>query len=256
MKRLISLMLGIVLSLSLCSFGDYITIDSDLSDWAGIDYTDQGTKSGPDGGSYSLRTTYDSQNLYIAVDRSSTGRILGDTGTNYDDTSYSPDDSFFLAFDVDGITDSGGSSNVTLANGETDGMSISFGGDNLPDIIYAFSGGGNWFTYSTWNGSEWTGDADNWVEPEDSSIGVSYGDSGNDGDEFAIPLQDIGSPSGDIMAWAWMAKESHYYIEAAWGFSSGAQPTAYDGMSVAVPEPFTLGLLGIGSIALRRRRKS
>ncbi|OXU15871.1 PEP-CTERM sorting domain-containing protein [Sedimentisphaera salicampi] len=244
MCKLLKFLLAIMLLGTLAS-GKYITVDSDMSDWTGEDIINLGSRDDPDGGSYDLKVTFDEDNIYLGLDRTSTDRNLGDTSWD--------DDSFFISFDVDASTGSGAGS---------DGYErVNFTGDNRPDKVFYYAGGPVWYESSNWNStsSEWNWDG--WVENGGTGHSASYG---IDGDEFAISRDLVGADIDDeVTMWAWMTREGNGFVETGWGVGSSIYDAENEliyppdaGNGIMVPEPFTLGLLGIGSIALRRRRKS
>lgn len=184
--------------------------DGILNEWIEPYVVDLGTQAGPTTGSYRFLATWDQVNLYLATDRSSTGRYLGDSaGTN---------DSFFVAIDTDGIAGSG----ATL-----DGYGrVNFGGRLLPDLIYYFAGGAGWYESSTWTGTGW-----NWNGWTNS--GTYYGwQPENPDDEFTIALSLIGG-SHEVMVWAWMTPEANGTIQASWpaGYT-GTSPLMRDGIII------------------------
>ena len=222
-----------------------VNFDADLEEWTGADVTDLGTRAAPDGGSYTLLASYDADNFYLGMDRGDTERYLGDTGWD--------NDSFFVAVDVDGTAASGG---ATGAYGIA-----SFGGTYLPDLIYAFEGGPHWYHTFTWDGSSFVDNSD-WGQS-----GVIYGGpTWGDDDEFALDPASIGGEDGEVRIWAWMTREGNEggYIEASWPSGktsiwdeqtqSATHPTFGDGV-VLVPEPTTLALLGLGSLAMTLKRR-
>ncbi|AQQ08841.1 hypothetical protein L21SP3_00632 [Sedimentisphaera cyanobacteriorum] len=242
MYRFIALTLVFMLMAGLAS-AKYIDVDSDMSDWTGDDIFNLGSRNAPDGGSYDLKVTFDSDNIYLGLDRSSTSRTLGDTGWD--------DDSFFVAFDVDASAGSGAS---------LDGYErVNFTGDNLPDKMFCYAGGYVWYESRTWNSSSSSWDEDGWVENGGTGHYASYG---SNADEFAISRDLIGADVDDeVTMWAWMTRESNGYVETGWGVGSSTYDAQEDviyapdaGNGIMVPEPLTLGLLGIGSLVLRRRQ--
>jgi hypothetical protein len=179
-------------------------LDGILNEWTGPGVADLETQPGIGGtGTYRLLATWDSTNLYLAVDRKTTGRYLGDTAQT--------NDSFFVAIDIDGLPNSGG---------KEDGYGIlSFAGPMLPDLIYCYAGGEGWYETCSWNGIAWGWNG--WT-----SAGTYYGWSAlNPNDEFSIPLASIGG-SPHVQIWAWMTREGVYdYVDASW-------PAGYTAYSV------------------------
>lgn len=213
-----------------------LTWDCDVSEFTGPEVTDLGTRNAPDGGTYQLLAASDAANLYLGMERGNTSRYLDDGD------GWGLIDSFFVAIDVDGVAGSG-------ATGDGYGR-VNFGGTYLPDFFLYYAGGPHWHESSAWNGSghDWLG----WTQD-----GASYGNPGwGDDDEFAIGLDGIGGGDGEVMVWAWMTREGNGWIEAAWGFDGGDHPTAGDGIMLSVvPEPATMALLGLGSLAVFRRKR-
>lgn len=208
------------------------TYDGVLDEWWGQpDVLDLGAQPAPDMGGYTLLATWDASSLYLGTARDSSDRYLGDTGWD--------NDSFFVAIDVDGVPGSGFG---------MDGYSrMNFGGTMLPDVFYAFAGGGGWYEWASWNGAsfDWQG----W-----SNAGTYYGwQDPNPDDELSIPLANIGGDA-EVMIWAWMTREGNMAIEASWpAGATGEGPTMGDG--IILPEPASLGLVLIGGLALLRRRR-
>lgn len=216
------------------------TFDGLLGEWWGDPGTvDLGSQPAPDVGGYNLLANWDATDLYLGMARDSSDRYLGDT--------YWDNDSFFVAIDVDGVPNSGASS---------DGYSrMNFGGagcEMLPDVFYAYAGGGGWHEWASWNGGGW--DFQPW-----SNAGTYYGWSDtNPDDELGIPLANIGG-SADVMVWAWMTRERGgdpppIWVEASWpAGATGEGPTMGCGINL-VPEPASLLILLGGAGLLRRRR--
>jgi len=223
----------IILATLSVAFASTITINADTSDWAGYPVTNLGSVADPDGGTYTLRSTYDGTSLFFAVDRTSSERQLGDISWN--------DDSFFLALDLDGVSSSGASS---------DGYSrVNFTGDNLPELVIYFAGGSAYYESSSWNGSSW--DWNGWNDGSGSGITVAYG---LDYDEISLNLEYFGLAENDsVSVWAWMTRESNGWKEAGWGVPTGDTVYAGDGLTVTVPEPASLALLGLGALLKRKR---
>lgn len=220
------------------------TFDADLSEWVGPDVVNLGTRPDPDGGSYTLLAAWDETNLYLGMDRSNTSRYLDDGD------GWGLIDSFFVAFDVDGVIGSGAS---------VDGYSrANFGGDYLPDYFVYYAGGPHWYEHSSWNGSsmDWLG----WTDS-----GAVYGNPGwGDDDEFAISLTNVGGDDGQVMIWAWMTRENNGYVETSWpsgdtstwSEETGTVPPVFgDGFLLTIPEPATMAMFGLGSLLLALRRK-
>jgi hypothetical protein len=209
------------------------SLDGVLDEWTGSGVLNLGTQPGIEMGSYTLLAGWDADNLYIAVNRNSTDRYLGD--------NYWTDDSFFLAIDIDGLPNSGSNK---------DGYGIlSFAGPMLPDLIYCYAGGSGWYETCSWNGSGWNWNG--WT-----NAGTYYGwNESNPDDEMTIPLSAIGG-SPQVMVWGWMTREGVYdYVDASW-------PGGYTGLGVVfgdgilIPEPITAALLGLGGLVLAIRKKT
>lgn len=207
-------------------------LDGVLDEWTGSGIVNLGTRPGIDMGSYTLLAGWDNDNLYLAVDRNSTDRYLGD--------DYWAHDSFFVAIDTDGISGSGASQ---------DGYSIlSFAGTMRPDHIYCYAGGSGWYETCTWNGSGW--DWNGWT-----NAGTYYGwNEDYPNDELTIPLSVIGG-SHQVMIWAWMTREGIYdTVDASWpDGATGYRPVFGDG--AMIPEPASLILIGVGGLLAARRKK-
>lgn len=185
-----------------------VTFDSVLNEWVGDEINNLGTQPAPEGGSYTLLAVWDGTEFIVAMDRDSSNRYLGDTGW--------ADDSFFLAIDTDGIPYSGAA---------LDGYQrMNFAGPMLPDVIYSFAGGPNWYESSTWNGTGW--DWNGWTDS-----GAIYGTSESQpNDELFVDIlnKSIHNLSGasELHIWAWMTREGNGWIEASWpGGYTGSQPT-------------------------------
>jgi hypothetical protein len=207
-------------------------LDGVLDEWTDPAIVNLGTQPGIDMGTYTLRAGWDNDNLYLAVDRLTTGRYLGDT--------YWDNDSFFVAIDTDGIAGSGASQ---------DGYGIlSFAGTMLPDHIYCYAGGSGWYETCTWNGSDW-----NWNGWTNAGTYYGWAES-NPNDELTIPLSVIGG-SHQVMIWAWMTREGIYdTVDASWpDGTTGYRPVFADG--VMIPEPASLILVGLGGLMAARRKK-
>jgi hypothetical protein len=187
------------------------SLDGILTEWTGPEVVFLGTQPGIGTGQYTLLAAWDTLNLYLAVDRNSTDRYLGDTENT--------DDSFFVAIDIDGQPNSGGAQ---------DGYGIlSFAGPMRPDLIYCYAGGSGWYETCTWNGSGW-----NWNGWTNSGTYYGWAESNPD-DELIIPLSDIGG-SPNVRIWAWMTREGNYdTANASWpaGFT-GYRPTFGDGIII------------------------
>jgi hypothetical protein len=215
-----------------------VTFDADLGEWVGADVANLGTRGGPDNGSYIMLSTSDATNLYLGMERGATERYLGDTDL--------VNDSFFVAIDVDGVANSG----ATAAGYGN----VSFGGTYRPDLIYYFEGGPSWYQKTSWNGTGW-----NWDGWSDS--GVIYGNPGwGDDDEFAFALDSIGGSDGQVRIWAWMTREDNNWVESYWNgestdYGAAESPNLVDGIVLSIPEPATMVLLGLGSLAMLRRKK-
>lgn len=212
------------------------TLDRDLSEWTGPDVGSLGSRPAPDGGTYEILYTFDASNLYLGIDRTSSGRYLGDVGWD--------DDSFFFAVDFDGAANSG----ATL-----DGYQrMNFAGALRPDMIYYFTGGneayGGWHERSSFDSAgniTWEG----WRADPLAYYGRS--DAGTD-DELVIPLSEIGNAT-EVTVWAWMTREGNGYLEATWpDGATGADPQTMTA-GILIPEPSALVLLALGGLMLRRR---
>ncbi len=165
------------------------TLDGNLSDWAKDELIDANDCNifAPSQASYVLYITWDATNLYIGIDRSSTGRFLGDTdGT---------DDSLFVAIDTDQINGSG-------AGSDNYGRVTFDDANSLPEICYCFAGGSGWYEWSFWDGSSW--DLQGWF-----NNGTYYGwnNPGNENDELSIPWLNLGYPT-TIRLYLWITQEA------------------------------------------------
>ncbi|HOQ04581.1 MAG TPA: PEP-CTERM sorting domain-containing protein [Anaerohalosphaeraceae bacterium] len=207
-------------------------LDGILNEWTGPGIVNLGTQPGIDTGTYALLAGWDDSNLYIAVDRNSTNRYLGD--------DYWAHDSFFFAIDTDGIAGSGASQ---------DGYGIlSFAGTMRPDFIYCYAGGAGWYETCNWTGTYWNWNG--WT-----NAGTYYGwNEDYPNDEMTIPLSVIGG-SRQVMVWAWMTREGIYdTVDASWpAGTTGYRPVFGDG--AMIPEPASLTLFGLGGLLLAVRRK-
>jgi uncharacterized repeat protein (TIGR01451 family) len=170
--------LVVVAPLALATAYHPITVDGDLSDWAGDEYLET------DGG-YDLYLTWDATNLYLGL----SGAYLGDTGGQ--------DSSFFACFDT----------NLTAGSGAAaDGYGNVAFNTNLfaPEFCYYFAGGGGWFEWSSWNGAAW--DWQGW-----DNTGTYYNWPGNPaplpGSELTIPRSNLGNPT-QVGVVAWLTAES------------------------------------------------
>lgn len=213
-------------------------LDRDLSEWVGPDVGTLGVQPAPDGGTYEILYTFDASNFYLGIDRSSSGRYLGDIGWT--------DDSFFFMIDVNG----GGGGGAAL-----DGYSrMNFAGPLLPDYGYYFAGGndanGGWHERNAWDSGA---GAWNWLGWRSDPYAI-YGQPASTGldDEIMIPLSELGGAT-EFTVWAWMTREGNGYLEATWpAGASGPDPgTMTDG--IYIPEPSALLLLALGATLLRRR---
>ncbi|MBN1766312.1 MAG: immunoglobulin domain-containing protein [Sedimentisphaerales bacterium] len=174
-----------------------LVLDGNLTEWVGDEVNNLGTEPAPDGGSYTLLATWDGTDVYLAIDRDSSNRYLGDTGWD--------NDSFFIAFDTDGIADSGA---------DWDGYSrMNFAGPMKPDVIYYYAGGPSWYERSVWNGGTW--DWQGWTDADSY-----YGYSETHPDDELVPdllTQAPGlSGASELMVWAWMTREGNGFAECTW----------------------------------------
>ena len=201
------------------AFSVTVNLDGILNEWTGGDVVNLGSS-----GAYTLLATWDQTNLYIGVDRSASGRYLGD--------DYGVHDSFFVAIDIDGVPGSGGS----------DGYgNVSLSGAMLPDRIYYYAGGQGWHEVSFWDGIGW-----NWLGWTNANTYYGW-QPANPNDELGIALSDIGG-SHQVMIWAWMTVEGVYDSTTAfWGDPAGN--------GIMIPEPATMALLGLGALAMFRRKR-
>ncbi|HOL88416.1 MAG TPA: immunoglobulin domain-containing protein [Anaerohalosphaeraceae bacterium] len=187
------------------------SLDGILTEWTGPDVVFLGSQPSIGTGQYTLLATWDTVNLYLAVDRKTTGRYLGDTANT--------NDSFFVAIDTDNLPNSGGTQ---------DGYGILyFSGSMRPDFIYCYAGGSGWYETCNWTGSGW-----NWRGW--TNAGTYYGWApSNPDDELIIPLSSIGG-SPNVRIWAWMTREGIYdTVDASWPAGvTGYRPTFGDGIII------------------------
>ncbi|MFH1312914.1 MAG: hypothetical protein ABIJ00_06765 [Candidatus Eisenbacteria bacterium] len=136
-----------------------------------------------DGCPYGLAITWDADFLWLSVDSDTCRRFLGDGAGPPADLS------FFVAIDVDQTFGSGA---------PADGYgNVNFYGCYMPEYIFYFAGGGGWYEWGYWTGTEW--DWRGWRNDN-----TYYAWPGGDvwDDEFGVLWSDLGLPQGvAVMAW-------------------------------------------------------
>ena len=153
-------------------------------------------------------------------------------------------------------TVSGTSGNYVLDfavnNNIQEGQEIYFFGVKLSDRnIISSPGDFNPDAWSSWSYNSYYGGSDtvynnNWI----GGPGIQYGQSLSG---FQVQISDLVAPT-DVQ-WFAYGVGSEYYGEE--GFNHGYNPGFEGGTSEAVPEPMSMAALGLGAIALlKRRRKS
>jgi len=174
-----------------------LTLDGVLNEWVGNEISNLGTEPAPEGGSYTLLAAWNGTNLYLGVDRETSGRYLGDIPRD--------NDSFFIAVDTDGIPNSGAYS---------DGYGImNFNGPLLPDVVFYYAGSGGWYERTVWDGFGWL-----WAGW--TSANQYYGwQPANPNDELIPDLLAMAptlSGAHELSVWAWMTRENNNWVEASW----------------------------------------
>jgi len=153
-------------------------------------------------------------------------------------------------------TVSGTSGNYVLdfnvQNNILDGQQIYFFGVKLSDRnIVASPGDFNPDAWSSWSYNYYGGGSDteynnNWI----GGPAIQYGESLSG---FKVQIADEVAPTN--VQWFAYAYGNEYYGNE--GFQHGYNPGFEGGASQAVPEPMSMAALGLGAIALlKRRRKS
>ena len=135
------------------------------------------------------------------------------TGTYADQQDGAYD--WFIAFDVDMIPGSGGTS---------DGYGhVTFSGQFLPEYIYYFAGGMGWYESTNWTGTAW-----NW---RGWTSACSFGGwTGNKTSEICIPRSMIGLPESMAVV-SWISTEDNSLIVASFPtanpIGAKSQPMTY-----------------------------
>lgn len=200
-----------------------INYDGQLTEWTGDEINNLGTRPAPDGGSYTFLAAWNGSALHLGMDRSSSGRYLGDDGAN---------DSFFVAIDTDGVADSGA---------DQDGYTrVNFDGPMKPDIIYYFAGGSGWYERGLWTGTDWS-----WLGWTDGGGESYYGYQPENPDDEITPDLLFQQPSlsgeSELMVWAWMTREAQGNVTASWPDGhTGNQPTFGDPIPIRDEETLLL----------------